>query len=128
MYFDAITNAVGTPIETSSAWLGPDKTPTFTFGNSSSITSSKVFNVSFSNPFEHIITGFFPTYCLYCLNVLLVNFDGVTCMIKSEPSIASLNDVVHSILSGITTLGKNLHFFSLFIKSLSSSKKDHIFI
>ena len=49
-------------------------------------------------------------------------------MIKSEPSIASLNDVVHSILSGITTLGKNLHFFSLFIKSLSSSKKDHIFI
>ena len=37
------------------------------------------------------------------------------------------NDVVHSIFSGINTLGKNLHFFSLFIKSASSCANDHIF-
>ena len=34
-----------------------------------------------------MIIGLFPTYCLYCLNVLLVNFDGVTCKISSVPSI-----------------------------------------
>ena len=51
----AITIAVGTPFDTSSAWLGPDKTASFTFGISSFITSSNVDNVSFSKPFVHII-------------------------------------------------------------------------
>ena len=61
--FDAITNKVGTAIDTSSAWLGPERTPNLIPGNSSSNTSSNVFNVSFSNPLEHIITGVFPTNC-----------------------------------------------------------------
>ena len=56
----------------------------------------------------------------------LVNFDGVTCIIKSEPFITSSYDVLHSIPSGNTTFGKNLHLFSLFIMSLSSSENDQI--
>ena len=40
--------------ETSSAWLGPDRTAIFACGISSSTTSSNVFSVSFSKPFEHI--------------------------------------------------------------------------
>lgn len=51
---DATTSAVGTSIDTSSAWLGPDSAAIFVFGNSSFTTSSNVFSVSFSNPFEHI--------------------------------------------------------------------------
>ena len=47
--------AVGIPSETSSAWLGPDNPPIFKLGNSSSTISFNVYNVSFSNPFEHII-------------------------------------------------------------------------
>ena len=83
---DAITNTVGIAIATSSAWLGPVSTPILADGNSSFITSSSVFKLSFSKPFEHIITGLFPTYSLYFLNVSLVNFEGVTCNIKSTPS------------------------------------------
>lgn len=49
--FDAITKTVGIAIDTSSAWLGPDKTPTLAPGNSSFITSSKVFRLSFSKSF-----------------------------------------------------------------------------
>ena len=56
-----------------------------------------------------------------------VNFEGVTCIIKSVPSIASLCDVVQNILSGISAFGKNLHFLSLFIMSHSSCENDHIF-
>ena len=125
--FDAITSAVGIAIETSSAWLGPDNAPTFAVGISSKITSSNVSNVSFSKPFEHIIIGLFPTYSLYCLNVLLVNFDGVTCKIILLSLITSPKSVEHIMFSGNSTPGKNLHFLSLFIKSLSSSIKDHIF-
>ena len=55
----AITIAVGIPIETSSAWLGPDRTPNLTSGNSSFTTTSNVFSVTGSNPFEHIIIGWF---------------------------------------------------------------------
>ena len=50
----AITIAVGTALETSSAWLGPDRTASFTFGISCLNTSSNDNNVSFSNPFVHI--------------------------------------------------------------------------
>ena len=53
--FEAITNAVGIPIDTSSAWLGPESPPILEFGSSSSTTSFNVYSVSFSNPFEHII-------------------------------------------------------------------------
>ena len=80
---EATTKTVGIPIVTSSAWLGPDNTPTLAFGNSSNITSSSVFKLSFSNPFEQIITGLSSTYFLYCLKIFLVNFEGVTCKIKS---------------------------------------------
>ena len=52
---------------------------------------------------------------------------GVTCKIKSAPSITSLKSVEHIIPCGKVKFGKNLHFFSLLIKSLSSSKNDHIF-
>ena len=107
---EATTNTVGTEIETSSAWLGPDKTPILTSGISSSITSSSVFNVSFSKPFEQIITGFLPTYCLYCLNTSLVNFEGVTCIIKSLSLITSSKLFEQKTLSGTVTSGKNLHF------------------
>ena len=58
--------------------------------------------------------------------MFLVNFDGVTCIIKSEPFITSSYDVLHSIPSGNTTFGKNLHLFSLFIMYLSSSENDQI--
>ena len=74
-----------------------------------------------------MITGLFPTYCLYCLKILLVNFDGVTCKISSVPSITSSKLVEQDMFSGKTNPGKNLHLFSLFIMSLSSYIKDHIF-
>jgi len=57
-----------------------------------------------------------------------VNFDGVTCKIMSVPSTASFISVVQYMFCGISTFGKNLHFFWLFIRSLSSSVNDHIFI
>ena len=63
-------------------------------GNSSSITSSNVFRVSLSNPFEQIITTWSVTYSLYFLTVSLVNFDGVTCKIISVFSTASFIEVV----------------------------------
>lgn len=114
--------------DTSSAWLGPERTAILEFGNSSCTTSSSVFEVSFSKPLEQIMTIWSFTYCLYCFTVFLVNFDGVTCMIISVPSIASSKEVVQYTLSGITASGKNLHFLSLLIRSLSSSLNDHIFI
>ena len=105
---DATTKTVGIATDTSSAWLGPDNTPTLTVGNSSIITSSNVFKLSFSNPFEHIITGLFPTNCLYCLKTFLVNFDGVTCKINSASFITSSKSFEHSIFSDIFKFGKNL--------------------
>ena len=54
---EATTIAVGTPTDTSSAWLGPDKTAILQPGISLSTTSSNVDKVSFSKPFEHIIIG-----------------------------------------------------------------------
>lgn len=113
--------------ETSSAWLGPLNTPILAVGNSSNNTSSNVFNVSFSNPLEHIITGFSPIYCLYCLKIFLVNLDGVACKMISASSITSLKSVRHLIFSGILIFGKNLHFLSSFINLFSSSSYDHIF-
>ena len=53
---EATTKAVGTRTETSSAWLGPDKTPILELGNSSLATSSSVFKDDASKPLEQIIT------------------------------------------------------------------------
>ena len=60
-----------------------DNTAIFAFGISSKITSSNVFKDSSSNPFEQITIGLSPTYFLYSFTMFLVNFDGVTCKIKS---------------------------------------------
>ena len=65
--------------------------PAFTPGISSFITSVNIDSVDCSNPFEHTIIGCFSTStnCLYCFTISLVNFDGVTCNIKSEFFITS---------------------------------------
>lgn len=126
--FDATTNAVGTSSDTSSAWLGPERTAIFEFGSSSFATSSKVFRLSFSKPFEQIITVWSFTYSLYFCIVLLVNFEGVTCRIISVSFTASSSEVVQYTFSGTSTFGSNRHLCSLFILSLSSSVNDHIFI
>ena len=50
---EEITTAVGVYVETSSAWLGPDKAAICTSGKTSFITSVYTICVSASIPFEH---------------------------------------------------------------------------
>ena len=60
-------------------------------------------------------------------NILLCKWKPVFEYIPIESFIASSYEVVQYIPSGSIISGKNLHFFSLFIKSASSFIKDHTF-
>jgi len=51
-----VTQVVGRPLLTSSAWLGPESTVTSAWGSSSSITSDNVFKVASSIPFATFVT------------------------------------------------------------------------
>ena len=93
--------------------------------NSCLITSSNVSNVESSSPFEQITIGLFPTNFLYLLNVLLVNFEGVTCKINSLSFITSSMSFEQTTFSLIFEPGIKMHLCSLLIAFFSSSVNDH---
>ena len=126
-FFAPATTVVGSPIPTSSAWLGPHITATSACGISCSTMSVSGISVSSSIPLAThtmICPSFTKGAMLFA--VLLVNTDGTARIRYALPETADSRSVVNSISSGSFTPGSfcTCSCFS-FSMVISSSTIDH---
>ena len=125
--FAPTTTLVGSPLPTSSAWLGPERTATSASGNSSSICWLKVISVFSSIPFA-TSTTICPLvrYGLILAAVLRTAVDGTAMISTSLPVTASSKSPVNLIVSGSFTPGSfDLCSLVLLSSSASSGLCDH---
>ena len=126
-FTEPATTVVGTPIATSSAWLGPDSTEISACGISDRMTSRSVQRVSFSMPFA-TLTIRCPSriYGDAFFAVCRTNGDATAKTSRSYPVHASFKSFVSAIESGSFTPG-SLSLCSLCSASISisASTADH---
>ena len=123
------TQAVGIPLPTSSAWLGPTRVQTVFLGKHSFITCESLKRLPSSNPFDTFtIIWFSFIYSAKSVITLLVALDGIAFIIISAPDTASFLSVSILMLSFTSTPGRySLFLCSFVISSACSCFLHHIF-
>ena len=121
------TQVVGSPLLTSSAWLGPDRTVTSASGSSCSIICDRVIRVCSSIPLATLVMTWPGLIYAFILRaVSLTNTEGTARTSRSLSSMASFRSSVKPIATGIFTSGRFLWAWVSFSSFISSGIADQI--